>query len=200
VDGLAIFADASDFIGMEPVHYTIFDTAAGPCGLAWSAKGVVRFQLPGQSRDETERLLRRRLTNAKTALPPPEIQTTIEAVQHYFAGEETDFSIVPVDLSGQDAFFKDIYAALRRVGWGQTTTYGALAKQIGAGPEVARDVGVAMGRNPVALIIPCHRCLAAGGKLGGFSAPGGSETKLKMLELEGVNLTPPPPAQQAFDF
>lgn len=181
-------------------HYALFDTAAGFCGLAWTAHGVVRFQLPGQSREETERLLKRRLHDMQPGPPPPAIAATIKAVKRYFAGETVEFKDVPVDLSGQDEFFTAIYMALRQIGWGQTTTYGALAKQLGAGPEAARDVGVAMGRNPVALIIPCHRCLAAGGKLGGFSAPGGSDTKLKMLELEGVNLAPPPPAQQAFDF
>jgi methylated-DNA-[protein]-cysteine S-methyltransferase len=86
------------------------------------------------------------------------------------------------------------------VGWGHTTTYGTLAKELGAGPEVARDIGQAMARNPVALIIPCHRVLAAGGKIGGFSAPGGTATKLRMLALEGVDLEPPPPAQRAFEF
>jgi methylated-DNA-[protein]-cysteine S-methyltransferase len=181
-------------------YYALFGTDAGFCGLAWTNSGVVRFQLPGQSRDETERLLKRRLPDMQPGTPPPEIAATIDAVKRYFAGEAVDFTDVPVDLDGQDEFFRSIYAALRQVGWGKTTTYGALAKQLGAGPEAARDVGVAMGRNPVALIIPCHRCLGAGGKLGGFSAPGGSNTKLKMLELEGVNLAPPPPAQQAFDF
>lgn len=181
-------------------HYTLIDTDAGVCGLAWTARGIARFQLPGHSRDETERLLKRRIPEAQPASPTAEIAATIEAVKRYFAGEIVEFAEVPVDLDGQDAFFTAIYAALRQVGWGRTTTYGALAKQLGAGPEAAREVGVAMARNPVALIIPCHRCLAAGGKLGGFSAPGGSDTKLRMLEMEGVNLAPPPPAQQAFDF
>jgi methylated-DNA-[protein]-cysteine S-methyltransferase len=75
-----------------------------------------------------------------------------------------------------------------------------LAKELDAGPEAARDVGVAMARNPVALIIPCHRVLAAGGKIGGFSAPGGSAAKKRMLDLEGVRLDPPSPAQQSFQF
>jgi methylated-DNA-[protein]-cysteine S-methyltransferase len=119
------------------------------------------------------------------------------AVTRYFEGEQVDFSAVPVDLAGQDGFFQQIYAALRRVDWGQTTTYGSLAKEVGAGPEAARKVGQAMGQNPVPLIIPCHRVLAAGGKLGGFSAPGGSDTKLRMLELEGVRVGPPEPAQQS---
>jgi len=75
-----------------------------------------------------------------------------------------------------------------------------LAKALGAGPEAARDVGQAMASNPVPLIIPCHRVLAAGGKVGGFSAPGGAHSKLKMLALEGNDLTPPPPAQQSLGF
>ena len=77
---------------------------------------------------------------------------------------------------------------------------GALAKELGAGPEAARDVGQAMAKNPVALLIPCHRVLAAGGKIGGFSAPGGSAAKIRMLALEGVDLEPPRPAQQSLGF
>ena len=87
------------------------------------------------------------------------------------------------------AVLRRVYAAVRRLGWGETTTYGALAKALGAGPEAARDVGQAMARNPVPLIVPCHRVLAAGGKLGGFSAPGGAAAKRRMLELEGVRLS-----------
>jgi methylated-DNA-[protein]-cysteine S-methyltransferase len=121
-------------------------------------------------------------------------------VKRYFAGEKVDFSDLNLDLNEQDSFFKQVYAAARRVRWGQTTTYGALAKELGAGPEAARDVGQAMAKNPVALIIPCHRVLAAGGKVGGFSAPGGSASKIRMLELEGVQVGPAPAAQQALKF
>jgi methylated-DNA-[protein]-cysteine S-methyltransferase len=138
------------------------------------------------------------------AAQPRNIETSklaaIAAVKRYFEGEETDFAGFTLDLGEQDPFFKQIYAAARRVGWGHTTTYGTLAKDLGAGPEAARDVGQAMARNPVALIIPCHRVLAAGGKVGGFSAPGGSAAKIRMLALEGVHLEPPPPAQQSFGF
>jgi methylated-DNA-[protein]-cysteine S-methyltransferase len=75
--------------------------------------------------------------------------------------------------------------------------YGALAKELGGGPETARDVGQAMARNPIPLIIPCHRVLAAGGKIGGFSAPGGAAAKLRMLGLEGVQADSPRGGQQA---
>ncbi|MGO7837112.1 methylated-DNA--[protein]-cysteine S-methyltransferase [Rhizobium johnstonii] len=181
-------------------HYLIFENAGGFCGIAWSDAGITRFQLPTKSAEATERLLLRRLPDAEAGAPTPAVLETVAAVKRYFQGEETDFSGVELDLAGQDTFFRDIYAAARRVGWGHTTTYGALAKELGVGPEAARDVGQAMAKNPVALIIPCHRVLAAGGKIGGFSAPGGSSSKARMLELEGVNLAPPPPAQQSLGF
>ena len=181
-------------------HYQIFETAGGFCGIAWNAVGITRFQLPTRSAEGTERLLRRRLAGAEPGVPPAEVAQTITAVKRYFAGEATDFSEVALDLDAETPFFREIYAAARRIGWGRTTTYGTLAKELGAGPEAAREVGEAMATNPVALIIPCHRVLAAGGKVGGFSAPGGSAAKLRMLELEGVNLAPPAPAQRSFGF
>jgi methylated-DNA-[protein]-cysteine S-methyltransferase len=182
------------------LHYVIFETAGGFCGIAWSEVGITRFQLPTISADATERLLRRRAPDAARGAPSSEAARAVAAVKRYFAGEEIDFSDVAVDLGDQDAFVVQVYAAARRVRWGKTTTYGALAKELGAGPEAARDVGQAMARNPVALIIPCHRVLAAGGKIGGFSAPGGSTAKRRMLALEGIDLAPPQPAQQSFGF
>ena len=109
----------------------------------------------------------------------------VAAAQRYFEGEETDFSSVRLDLAGEDAFLSADYDALRRIGWGRTTTYGALAKEVGAGREAARDVGEAMAKNPAPLIIPCHRVLAAGGKIGGFSAPGGLEDKNSHARIGG---------------
>ena len=181
-------------------HYLVFETAGGFCGIAWSDAGIARFQLPTKSAEATERLLLRRLPGAELGEPPPEVAEAVAAVQRYFAGERTDFSRFTLDLGEQDDFFRRIYAAARQVAWGRTTTYGALAKELGAGPEAARDVGQAMARNPVALIIPCHRVLAAGGKIGGFSAPGGSTAKMRMLELEGIRLGPPPSSQSSFGF
>lgn len=180
--------------------YQLFDTRNGVAAIAWTEAGVVGFRLPDDSADATERSLLRRFPGAVRRAPPPRIAEAIAAAQRYFDGEETDFSAVKVDLGEQAPFFAQIYEAVRRLGWGQTTTYGAVAKELGAGPESARDVGQAMASNPVPLIVPCHRVLAAGGKVGGFSAPGGSESKLKMLAIEGVDLRPPEPAQQGFGF
>jgi len=187
-------------MGQAAHHYLIFDTAGGCCGIAWNDAGITRFQLPTKSAIATERILLRHVPGAKPGAPTPKVAEAVAAVRRYFEGEETDFSMFKLDLGEQDPFFERIYAAARRVGWGHTTTYGALAKELGAGSEAARDVGQAMAKNPVALIIPCHRVLAAGGKVGGFSAPGGSAAKTRMLALEGVHLEPAPPAQQSFGF
>ncbi|MFO7310212.1 MAG: methylated-DNA--[protein]-cysteine S-methyltransferase [Pseudomonadota bacterium] len=177
-------------------HYAIFRTDAGFCGIAWSDRGIVRFQLPTEEAAVTERLLKKQLPDACPGEPPPAVVEAMAAAHAYFAGQATDFSGCVIDLSGCDTFARRVYAFARRVGWGRTTTYGALAREAGAGPEAARDVGRAMATNPVPLIIPCHRVLAAGGKPGGFSGPGGVATKMRMLALEGIELAP----QQSFAF
>ena len=187
-------------MGQAPHHYLIFETAGGFCGIAWNNVGITRFQLPTKSAAAAERTLLRRVPGAEHGAPTPEVIEAVAAVKRYFEGEETDFSGFRLDLGGQDPFFEQIYAAARRVGWGQTTTYGTLARELGARPEAARDVGQAMAKNPVALLIPCHRVLAAGSKIGGFSAPGGSAAKIRMLALEGVDLEPLRSAQQSFGF
>ena len=184
--------------GSTPLSY--FRNQGGFCGIAWNNVGITRFQLPAKSAEGAQRMLLRRALGAKPGAPTPQVAEAVAAVKRYFEGKETDFSGFKLDLGEQDAFFERIYAAARQVGWGRTTTYGALAKELGAGPEAARDVGQAMANNPVALIIPCHRVLAAGGKVGGFSAPGGSASKIRMLALEGVHVEPASAAQQSFGF
>ena len=181
-------------------RYRLFETAHGAAAIAWDADGVISFRLPASSSEATERALLRHLPNAIPGEPPPEVAETIAAARRYFDGEEMDFSNVPLNLGAQQPFFTRVYERVRQLGWGQTTTYGAVARELGAGPEAARAVGQAMASNPIPLIIPCHRVLAAGGKVGGFSAPGGSTSKLKMLAIEGVDMSPPEPAQKAFGF
>jgi methylated-DNA-[protein]-cysteine S-methyltransferase len=181
-------------------RYLIFQTATGFCGVTWNDVGIARFQLPTKSADAAERILLRRVPGAEPGTPTAEVAEFVAAATRYFQGEEMDFSEFALDLGDQDEFFRRIYAAARKIRWGQTTTYGALAKELGAGPEAARDVGQAMAKNPVPLIIPCHRVLAAGGKIGGFSAPGGSATKIRMLELERVQIATHEPAQRSFSF
>jgi methylated-DNA-[protein]-cysteine S-methyltransferase len=169
----------------RPMSYCLFDTAIGAVGIAWSGDGITRLQLPESGRSSTERRLRGHSMSTVETPPPPEIKRAIGDVQEYMVGKRTDFSRTKLDLTNVSAFHRRIYDALRRIGWGETTTYGTLAQQAGD-PGASRAVGQAMGRNPVPIIIPCHRVLASGGKPGGFSAYGGAVTKLRLLALEGV--------------
>ncbi len=172
-----------------PTHHHVFDTAIGPCGVAWNDRGLTGVQLPEKDRATTERRLATKAASAGTAALPPAIAALVADIQRYLAGEAVDFAAAAVDLSGLDPFRRKLYETMRSLPWGCTTTYGDLARQLGStGWEGARDVGEAMGRNPVPVVIPCHRVLAAGGRLGGFSAHGGAKTKAKLLALEGVQL------------
>jgi len=185
--------------------YHLFETDHGFAAIAWNERGISNFRLPAQTAEETRRSLLRRAPDAIESDPPAPVAAVIEYAKRYFSGEAIDFSQVEIDLGDQDPLFARIYALVRGLGWGETTTYGAIAKALGEGPEVARDVGQAMARNPVPLIVPCHRVLAAGGKIGGFSAPGGSNAKARMLTLEGarpepVKAAPPPVKQASFGF
>jgi methylated-DNA-[protein]-cysteine S-methyltransferase len=182
---------------MRNLHHHVFETTSGFCGIAWSDAGVARFQLPAKSAADAERMMRRRAPGAEPGVPTPMVGEVVAAAKGYFEGNETDFAQVALDLDGQDEFFKRAYAAARRISWGQTTTYGTLAKELGGGPETARDVGQAMASNPIPLIIPCHRVLAAGGKIGGFSGPGGAAAKIRMLGLEGIQVGSPIDGRQA---
>jgi methylated-DNA-[protein]-cysteine S-methyltransferase len=168
--------------------YSVFETEAGFAAIGWNAKGIAALRLPAGKMQEAERALLRRLAGAKPVSPPAPVQAVIEDARLYFAGQRVDFANVPVDLGEQEPFFERVYAAVRQLGWGETATYGAIAKALEAGPEFARDVGQAMAANPVPLIIPCHRVTAANGRIGGFSAPGGAMSKAHMLGLEGVEV------------
>ena len=166
------------------MQYHLFETKLGFAGIAWSDDGIVRFRLPDPDRASAARQF---AGNAESQSPPPHVAAVIDEAERYFSGARVDFASVALDLNGIDLFRRTIYDALRTVSFGETVTYGELAKRAGIdAPQAAQDVGVAMARNPVPLIIPCHRVLAAGGKLGGFSAPGRTDTKEKMLALEGV--------------
>src|SRR6202000_3067654 len=173
---------------IRAAHYTTFETAAGTCAVAWNENGISCFQLGTSRPDDIHTWHKRRVPDAVETTPDGEIAEAIAGAVRYFSGEPTDFTRTRVDLGGQTEFFKEIYTPLRRVPYGTTTTYGELAKSVGAGIERSREVGVAMATNPVPLIVPCHRVLAAGRRLSGFSAPGGAEAKAWMLRLEGVTV------------
>jgi methylated-DNA-[protein]-cysteine S-methyltransferase len=168
--------------------YTIFETKNGFAAVAWSEIGVSSLRLPASTEARAEASILRRFSQARRSPPSAWVTTLVSDINRYFHGEKVDFFAIPLDFGSQDPFFARVYFEVRRLGWGETTTYGAVAKALGAPPQAARDVGEAMASNPMPLIVPCHRVLAAGGKLGGFSAPGGSNSKAKMLELEGVSV------------
>ena len=174
----------------------VFDTALGAFGIGWTDAGVARLQLPGT--DRAALLERINRNGAQAGEPTRVIEAVINQIEDYAAGEAVDFSAVPLDLEKVPEFNRRAYALLLQVGWGETTTYGALARQLGD-VALSRAVGAAMGANPIPLIIPCHRVLASDGKPGGFSAPGGAESKLRMLALEGVSVGAPA-GQMAFGF
>ncbi|MBS3650952.1 methylated-DNA--[protein]-cysteine S-methyltransferase [Pseudaminobacter sp. 19-2017] len=185
---------------MEPLAsgYTLFETRLGWIGIAWTPAGVLHLQLPESDRRSTAARLLKRGSPAIAAEPPARVQEAIAAIERYAGGEKVDFSAIELDLDGSDEFRRAIYRQARSLSYGETTTYGALAESAGH-PGMARETGQAMASNPVPIIIPCHRVLAAGGRMGGFSAPGGQATKRRLLEMERAR--PPSPAgQAAFPF
>lgn len=177
----------------------VFETALGWMSVAWRANAITRLCTPQSNKAAIEARLSRHGSPADADTLPPKIIAAIHLLKRYAAGETVDFSGVEVDLGDVDAFHLAIYEAARRLGFGETTTYGGLATAAGH-PGMAQQTGQALGQNAVPIIVPCHRILAAGGKIGGFSAPGGSRTKEILLTLEGVHVGPPPPAQSAFTF
>ena len=165
--------------------FALFETPLGTCGIAWSARGITGLQLPEASADATRARLRRRWPGVVESEPPAEVRRAIDQVLALLAGAAIDLVDVALDLDGVPEFHRKVYEVARTIPPGRTLTYGDIAKRLGA-PQEAREVGQALGRNPVAIIVPCHRVLAAGGKLGGFSANGGVATKRRMLEIEGA--------------
>lgn len=163
--------------------YLLLETPIGQCGLAWSERGLVRLQLPDTSREATERRIASRNRTRATVPLPARLAADVDLLRAYFAGAAVDLCPIVVDLGHCPDFHREIYAECRRIPWGETSTYGALAGRVGA-PGAARGVGQAMARNPVPVVVPCHRVLASGQAWGGFSAPGGLTTKQRLLDLE----------------
>lgn len=162
-----------------------FDSALGTCGIAWGADGLVGVQLPEGDAQATRQRMQRRFPGCGEAAPTNEVTGVIAAVQALMRGEPVDLGTVRLDMTGVPAFHQKVYAASIALPRGHTTTYGEMAAALGdAG--AARAVGQALGANPFAPVVPCHRILAAGGRSGGFSAHGGAHTKLRLLELEGA--------------
>lgn len=165
--------------------FALFETAIGCCGIVWSGRGVAGVQLPERSEDATRRRLLRRFPAARGAAPPQDIQRAIDGIVALLGGEPRDLTAVTIDTAGVADFNRRVYAIARTIAPGATLSYGEIAERLGDRSS-ARDVGQALGQNPFPIIVPCHRVLAAGGKVGGFSAPGGVVTKLRLLTIEGA--------------
>ena len=167
------------------INYTLFDTAIGWAGLAWSERGLVGAHLPERDRDTVRRSFLRRFPDAVEAPAPEGLWPVINGIGALLRGEKADLSAARLDLDRVPAFNAQVYAIARQIPPGETLTYGEIATRLGD-RLLARDVGAALGQNPWPVIVPCHRVTAAGGKLGGFSARGGARTKLKLLAIEGA--------------
>jgi O-6-methylguanine DNA methyltransferase len=182
---------------MEQAVYCLFETPLGACGIAWKEHGSSRippavtfFLLPEATRRLTDTRIAGSSGGRKARVPPPRIAGIIVKVQKHLRGDVQDFLDIVVDLDGAGPFARQVYEAVRNIPAGRTVTYGELATAMNR-PTASRAVGQALGRNPIPLIIPCHRVLARGNRPGGFSAHGGVKTKAKLLEIEGATIGRP---------
>jgi methylated-DNA-[protein]-cysteine S-methyltransferase len=171
---------------MTAARYTLFDTALGTCAIAWTERRVVRTFLPEPSAAQVRARLRR-LPGAQEAEPPDDLRRAIDGITRLMAGEHEDLTWVSLADEGVPELDRRGYAHARTIAPGSTLTYGDIARRLGD-VALARKVGEALGRNPFPIVVPCHRVLAAGGRTGGFSARGGTETKMLLLRVEGAVL------------
>jgi methylated-DNA-[protein]-cysteine S-methyltransferase len=158
--------------------HATFITPLGRCAIAWNDIGLTRFLLPDPQRE----------AGHSEYTPPSWVNEIIERINRHLTGEMQDFADVRYDFSMVPEFVRNVLRATLSIKPGHTATYGDLAQAIGEPPAASRAVGSALGSNPWPLLIPCHRIIAATGKMTGFSGPGGVATKVKLLALEGAQL------------
>jgi methylated-DNA-[protein]-cysteine S-methyltransferase len=170
-------------------------TPLGAIGIVWSDAGIVASWMHAGTTDRAREQVRRGYPTAAEAAPPPAISAALDGIAALLAGRPQDLRSVALDMRSVPEFDRRVYDVARTIPPGSTMTYGAVAQALGEPPMRARDVGVALSRNPFAPIVPCHRVVAAGGKLGGYSAPGGATTKRRLLELEGAEIVAAPEQQ-----
>lgn len=167
------------------VGFALFDTAIGRCGIVWSERGIVGVQFPERSEGATHTRIQRRFPAAREAAPSDAARRAIAGIVALLNGEPRDLTDVALDLPDVPDFNRRVYDVARSIRPGATLSYGEIAARLGD-RNLARDVAQALAQNPCPIIVPCHRVMAAGGKTGGFSAPGGVKTKLKLLSIEGA--------------
>ena len=167
------------------MNFTLFETAIGCCGTVWSERGIAGVQLPERGEAATRNRLLRRFPAAREGAPTAEVRRAIDDIVALLGGERRDLNHVTIDIGAAPEFHRRVYEVARRIPAGATLSYGEVAERLGD-RNLARDVAEALSENPCPIIVPCHRILAAGGKPGGFSAPGGVATKLRLLTIEGA--------------
>ena len=177
---------------MKDAHrFALFATDFGECALAWNGRGVCAVWLPETRRGGLRARIARRLCDAAEAEPEGEAAAAMSGMRALLAGAPAELERIAVDLAGASPFQRRVYEVARCIPAGRVLTYGAVAERVGAGAR-AQAVGQALGANPLPLIVPCHRVIAARGRLGGFSAPGGTAVKRRLLALENARLDGPP--------
>ena len=166
--------------------FHIFETVIGHAGLAWGEHGLIGCHLPEPQTDNVRARMHKRFPEAvETDAPPPAIEAAMTDIRRLLEGDKPMLTEVLIDEARVPEFNRRVYEIARAIPPGETLTYGEIAVKLGD-KLLARDVGAAMGANPWPIVVPCHRVVAAGGKLGGFSARGGAQTKLKLLAIEGA--------------
>ncbi len=171
---------------MSAQGFALFDTPIGTCAVAWSGRGIAGLQLPEPTAAATRARVKRRWPGAVEAdAVPAGVQRALDRVRALLSGDAVELADIPLDLEAAPEFHRKVYEVARTIPPGRTLTYGEIARRLGV-PHESREVGQALGKNPVAIIVPCHRVLGADGKMGGFSASGGVSTKRRMLEIEGA--------------
>jgi methylated-DNA-[protein]-cysteine S-methyltransferase len=166
--------------------YTIFDTAIGRCGIAWSETGVVGVQLPEAREIETRRRLFRLYPEAREQRPPLNAEIAIDGITALLRGAVCDLSDVTLDIGGIPAFNARVYAVTRTIPRGETRTYGEVAAGLRAS-GAAHSVAQAIAKNPFMIIVPCHRVLEAGSYADRISPNGGVISKRRLLSIEGAH-------------
>jgi methylated-DNA-[protein]-cysteine S-methyltransferase len=179
-------------------RYAITATALGAFGVVWSDHGILRTWMHARSVDPTRARIQRAFPGARAAAPPATIAAAIADVTRLLDGDLRDLDAAELDMRSIPDFDRRVYHVARTIAPGTTMTYGAITSALGEEPMRARDVGQALARNPFAPIVPCHRVVAAGGRLGGYSAPGGVATKRRLLEIEGAVIVDTPVEQLGF--
>lgn len=170
---------------MSTLSFALFETSIGPCALVWGEAGLRGVFLPEPDAQRTRARVLRKFPDSVEADPSSEVRAAIDGMTGLLRGEPADLAGVRLDTAGMDPFHLRAAEVARSIPPGEVMTYGQIAARLGE-PHAAQAVGQAMGKNPFPIIVPCHRVVAAGGKMGGFSAPGGGKTKQKMLEIEGA--------------